>query len=157
MAVPPSYELTELEGSSVHEILVDNTGHVDVNDDVMKSPTQSAENAQLNSPSSPATATHSSTPSATANSGVGASVGGSSSGTASDSGSPVHLVNSKKIEDVSKKPVVKLMTLEERGEGAVGWSVYKGYIQAANKPLLLAGLLLSFVLGKERRERRRKG
>ena len=68
--------------------------------------------------------------------------------TSSSSGSPVHLVDSKKIEDVTKKPVVKLMTQEERGEGAVGWSVYQGYFQAANKPLLLVCLVLSFVLGE---------
>lgn len=61
--------------------------------------------------------------------------------------SPVHSVTEKKQENVSKKPVAKLMTSEERGEGAVGWGVYQSYFQAANKPLLLVCLLLSFVLG----------
>ena len=61
--------------------------------------------------------------------------------------SPVHSVTEKKQENVSKKPVAKLMTSEERGEGAVGWGVYQSYFQAANKPLLLICLLLSFVLG----------
>ena len=60
---------------------------------------------------------------------------------------PVHSVTEKKQESVSKKPVAKLMTIEERGEGAVGWGVYQSYFQAANKPLLLVCLLLSFVLG----------
>ena len=61
--------------------------------------------------------------------------------------SPVHSVTEKKLESVLKKPVAKLMTSEERGEGAVGWGVYQSYFQAANKPLLLICLLLSFVLG----------
>jgi hypothetical protein len=51
------------------------------------------------------------------------------------------------------KPVVKLMTVEERGEGAVGWGVYQSYFQAANKPLLIVCLLLSFVLGTDRYSR----
>lgn len=65
--------------------------------------------------------------------------------------SPVHSVTEKKQESVSKKPVAKLMTIEERGEGAVGWGVYQSYFQAANKPLLLVCLLLSFVLGTTER------
>ena len=60
---------------------------------------------------------------------------------------PVRSVTEKKQESVLKKPVAKLMTIEERGEGAVGWGVYQSYFQAANKPLLLVCLLLSFVLG----------
>lgn len=67
----------------------------------------------------------------------------------SSSGSPVKKVDKNKvIGDVTKKPAVKLMTLEERGEGAVGWNVYQSYFQAANKPLLLVCLMLSFFLGK---------
>jgi hypothetical protein len=64
---------------------------------------------------------------------------------------PVRSVTEKKQESVSKKPVAKLMTIEERGEGAVGWGVYQSYFQAANKPLLLVCLLLSFVLGTTQR------
>lgn len=62
--------------------------------------------------------------------------------------SPVRVSMDKKQDSVLKKPVAKLMTVEERGEGAVGWGVYKSYFQAANKPLLIVCLLLSFVLGK---------
>lgn len=63
--------------------------------------------------------------------------------------SPVRASMDKMQESVLKKPVVKLMTVEERGEGAVGWGVYQSYFQAANKPLLIVCLLLSFVLGTE--------
>lgn len=64
--------------------------------------------------------------------------------------SPIRTSMDKKQESVLKKPVVKLMTVEERGEGAVGWGVYQSYFQAANKPLLIVCLLLSFVLGTNR-------
>jgi hypothetical protein len=64
--------------------------------------------------------------------------------------SPVRVSMDKKQESVLMKPVVKLMTVEERGEGAVGWGVYQSYFQAANKPLLIVCLLLSFVLGTDR-------
>jgi hypothetical protein len=67
--------------------------------------------------------------------------------------SPVRVSMDKNQESVLKKPVVKLMTVEERGEGAVGWGVYQSYFQAANKPLLIVCLLLSFVLVTERYSR----
>ena len=64
------------------------------------------------------------------------------------SGSPIKKIEkSKLIGDVTKKSAVKLMTVEERGEGAVGWNVYQSYFQAANKPVLLVCLMLSFFLG----------
>ena len=45
-------------------------------------------------------------------------------------------------------PVVrKLMTAEERGEGAVGWAVYRAYLLAANKPAMIAAMMASYALG----------
>lgn len=46
----------------------------------------------------------------------------------------------------TEKEVRKLMTVEDRAEGAVGWDVYKSYIKAANRPLLLFAAISSFVL-----------
>lgn len=40
----------------------------------------------------------------------------------------------------------KLMTVEERGEGAVGFELYKTYINAMNKPVLLALVMVSFAM-----------
>jgi hypothetical protein len=54
--------------------------------------------------------------------------------------------NIEKVEKV-EKAVVKLMTLEERGEGAIGWGVYRSYFKSASKPWLLVALLFSFILG----------
>lgn len=65
----------------------------------------------------------------------------------SSSGSPVQSSLDTKQESVLKKPVAKLMTVEERGEGAVGWNVYQSYFNAANKPFLVVCLLMSFILG----------
>jgi hypothetical protein len=47
--------------------------------------------------------------------------------------------------DDSKAPK-KLITAEERGEGAVGLGVYRSYLKASNKPALIALVLVSFVL-----------
>lgn len=43
-------------------------------------------------------------------------------------------------------PPKKLMTVEERGEGAVSLSVYKAYIDAARKPTLLVLIIASFLM-----------
>ena len=160
-AVSPSYELTEREGSSVHEITEDSTstdyttsstsvsGSESESEDSVttleghKTQDSKTQEVTAHTPvqSTTTTTAHShSSPTSTTTT--------TSTSSSSGSGSPVHLVDSKKIEDVTKKPVVKLMTQEERGEGAVGWSVYQGYFQAANKPLLLVCLVLSFVLGE---------
>ena len=71
----------------------------------------------------------------------------SSSSSSSSGGSPVQSSLDTKQESILKKPVVKLMTVEERGEGAVGWNVYQSYFNAANKPFLVVCLLMSFILG----------
>ena len=44
-------------------------------------------------------------------------------------------------------PVRKLMTAEERGEGAVGWSFYRAYLLAADKPAMIAMMMASYGLG----------
>lgn len=46
---------------------------------------------------------------------------------------------------IKAKVPIKLMTMEERGEGAVGLKVYQSYLRAANKPLLMFGVIFSFV------------
>ena len=43
-------------------------------------------------------------------------------------------------------PNKKLMTVEERGEGAVGLDMYNMYIKAMNKPLLLVLVIVSFAM-----------
>ena len=43
------------------------------------------------------------------------------------------------------KTPIKLMTAEERGEGAVGVKIYQMYLRAANKPILIFAVLFSFV------------
>ena len=45
-----------------------------------------------------------------------------------------------------KSTMSKLITAEDRGEGAVGWDIYQAYIKAANNPLLMATLIASFLL-----------
>lgn len=74
----------------------------------------------------------------------------SSSTGRSSSSSPVQSSLDVKQESVLKKPVAKLMTVEERGEGAVGWNIYQSYFNAANKPVLVVCLLLSFILGDDK-------
>lgn len=49
--------------------------------------------------------------------------------------------------DPIKKAPVRLMSKEERAEGAVGYHIYRAYIAAANKPLLLVLLAVSVLLG----------
>ena len=117
-ALSPSYELIDRIASSNQDILTEQSQH--------------------------AQSSHSDTISATE--GVEISEGAAKS--APSSGSPIKKVEkSKLIGDVTKKSAVKLMTVEERGEGAVGWNVYQSYFQAANKPVLLVCLMLSFFLG----------
>lgn len=43
-------------------------------------------------------------------------------------------------------PPKKLMTVEERAEGTVGWHVYQTYIKAANNPWLILATLGSFMI-----------
>ena len=45
-----------------------------------------------------------------------------------------------------KKSPIKLMTIEDRGEGAVKLDVYKSYIKATKNPVLLAAIVSSFLL-----------
>ena len=45
------------------------------------------------------------------------------------------------------KKETKLMTAEERGEGAVGWAVYRSYLLAANRPTMILAMFVSFFLG----------
>lgn len=47
----------------------------------------------------------------------------------------------------TRKCPVRLMTKEERAEGAVGYHVYRAYVTAANKPVLLALLAAAVLLG----------
>eukprot|EP00595_Chromulina_sp_UTEXLB2642_P001507 CAMPEP_0196768370 /NCGR_PEP_ID=MMETSP1095-20130614/42666_1 /TAXON_ID=96789 ORGANISM="Chromulina nebulosa, Strain UTEXLB2642" /NCGR_SAMPLE_ID=MMETSP1095 /ASSEMBLY_ACC=CAM_ASM_000446 /LENGTH=239 /DNA_ID=CAMNT_0042137851 /DNA_START=2115 /DNA_END=2831 /DNA_ORIENTATION=- len=53
-----------------------------------------------------------------------------------------HIIESNTIT----KSVKKLMTVEERKEGAVSWPTYKYYLDSAKNPLLLSTILLSFIL-----------
>ena len=46
----------------------------------------------------------------------------------------------------TKAKTNKLVVDEERAEGTVSWNVYKTYLQAANKPLLVAVVLLSLFM-----------
>lgn len=116
--ISPSYELTEILASSHHDIQVEKKDHSETVENVVLT----TKDIQISDSSAQSTNL--------------------------PAGSPVKLADKNKaMGDVKKKPVVKLMTLEERGEGAVGWDVYQSYFQAANKPLLLVCLLLSFVLG----------
>ena len=47
---------------------------------------------------------------------------------------------------ISKKSIIRLMTEEERGEGAVSLKIYGNYLKAAKSPLLVLGLLASLLL-----------
>jgi hypothetical protein len=135
MAVLPPHELTDQIASALHTPAPTSTySHAEEEEDVTKN---------VNEVVSPL---HSTTSSEDKES-VMSSKEHASSILSSIGTGPVHSVTEKKQESVSKKPVAKLMTIEERGEGAVGWGVYQSYFQAANKPLLLVCLLLSFVLG----------
>jgi hypothetical protein len=69
---------------------------------------------------------------ATASSGAAAAAAGAVSPTSPGGATPV---------------VRKLMTAEERGEGAVGWAVYRAYLLAANKPAMIAAMMASYALG----------
>ena len=44
----------------------------------------------------------------------------------------------------------QLMTKEERGEGSVGFPIYKAYFVAAKKPLFAVAILISFILANAR-------
>ena len=119
-ALSPSYELIDRIASSNQDIQIEQSQHAESVDSDTVLAAESAEVFESGAKFAP-----------------------------SSSGSPVKKVEKNKvIGDVTKKPAVKLMTLEERGEGAVGWNVYQSYFQAANKPLLLVCLMLSFFLGK---------
>lgn len=134
MAVLPPHELTDQIASALHTPAPTSTRAHAEEEDITKNV------KEVVSP------LHSATPSEDKES-VMSSKEPASSILSSIRTSPVHSATEKKQESVSKKPVAKLMTIEERGEGAVGWGVYQSYFQAANKPLLLVCLLLSFVLG----------
>ena len=51
-----------------------------------------------------------------------------------------------------RPPRQQLMTKEERGEGSVGFGVYKSYFAAAKKPLFAVAILISFILANARYE-----
>ena len=51
------------------------------------------------------------------------------------------------LNSADNKNVVKLMSKEDRAQGAVGLKMYNFYLHAANKPLLLALLTLAVLLG----------
>lgn len=44
------------------------------------------------------------------------------------------------------RPTGKIMTTEERAEGVVGLHIYRAYLKAANKPVLMVMIVASFIL-----------
>jgi ABC-type multidrug transport system fused ATPase/permease subunit len=55
-------------------------------------------------------------------------------------------VSSSTTAAIAERGPKKLMTTEERGEGAVSWAVYRHYIKSAKSPLLIAMMIISFML-----------
>ena len=59
-------------------------------------------------------------------------------------------ISSDVMNNGEEKRSRQLMTKEERGEGSVGFAVYKSYFDAAKKPLLAIAILISFILANAR-------
>lgn len=55
-------------------------------------------------------------------------------------------VEAENITVENKSAVKKLMTVEEKGEGAIGWPIYREYIKASRNTALIALIVLSFAL-----------
>ena len=138
VAMPTSYELTDRQASEVHEISMDEREEKEGIDEI-KGDLSSLDREKGRKGLSDVSGVFLTSSSASSS---------STSSSASPSFSPNSPVKLKKVENISVKPVAKLMTVEERGEGAVGWDVYRGYFKAANRPILIVCLILSFVLGE---------
>jgi ABC-type multidrug transport system fused ATPase/permease subunit len=63
----------------------------------------------------------------------------------SSSGAITSVSKEDGVKSKNSSPI-RLTTLEERGEGAVSFSVYKDYLKAAKNPFLIVGIIASLVL-----------